>query len=352
MTKGILIMAGGSGERFWPLSTNEKPKQLLSIFTDKPLITKTYERVLSLVDKENIFIATNEIQVKALKECLPDVEDKNIIIEPMFKDTAAAIGYGSLIISKYINNPTIAVLASDHLIQDEEEFRKVLSLAYEEADKNHVVTLGIKPTYPETGYGYIEVNNSELNKVTKAISFREKPNLDIATSYFKSGDYLWNSGMFIFKYSAIKEEFKKHAYSHYEIINEIEKIVDSNEGIITAEKVKPLFSRFEKKSIDFAVMEKSDNIYVIPSSFKWNDVGSYEAFDELFKKDKSGNVVLGSSFASIDSNNNIVISNDTNVKISLLGIHDKVIVLTKTNILICEKSECQRVKELIRVKIK
>ena len=348
MTKSVLIMAGGSGERFWPLSTKEKPKQLLSIFSDKPLITKTYERVLPLVGKDNIFVATNEIQVNALKECLPDVEDKNIIIEPMFKDTAAAIGYGSLIISKYINNPTIAVLASDHLIQDEEEFRKVLSLAYEEADKNHVVTLGIKPTYPETGYGYIEVNNNEINKVTKAVSFREKPNLDIATTYFESGNYLWNSGMFIFKFSTIKEEFKKHAYSHYEIINEMGKIVDSNEGVKTAVKLKPLFSRFEKKSIDFAVMEKSDNIYVIPSSFKWNDVGSYEAFDELFEKDNNGNVVLDSSIVSIDSKNNIIISKDTDIKLSLLGIHDKVIVANNSNVLVCEKNECQRIKELIR----
>ncbi len=348
MTKAVLIMAGGSGERFWPLSTKERPKQLLSIFSDKPLITKTYERVLPLVGKDNIFIATNEIQVNALKECLPDVEDKNIIIEPMFKDTAAAIGYGSLIISKYINNPTIAVLASDHLIQDEEEFRKVLSLAYEEADKDHIVTLGIKPTYPETGYGYIEVNSSETNKVAKAVSFREKPNLDTATAYFESNKYLWNSGMFIFKYSVIKEEFKKHANSHYEIINEMGKIVDSNEGVKTAVKLKPLFSRFEKKSIDFAVMEKSDNIYVIPSSFKWNDVGSYEAFDELFEKDNNGNVVLDSSIVSIDSKNNIIISKDTDIKLSLLGIHDKVIVANNSNVLVCEKNECQRIKELIR----
>ena len=155
----FLIMAGGSGERFWPLSTKQKPKQLLKIFNDKSLIKLTYERILPLVDKDQIFIATNELQVPAMKEELPQMDDSRIIIEPAFRDTAAAIAYGSMMISKYYQNPTICVLASDHLISDEEEFRKVIQIASLEAEKKQIITLGIKPTYPETGYGYIQVKN-------------------------------------------------------------------------------------------------------------------------------------------------------------------------------------------------
>ena len=171
----FLIMAGGSGERFWPLSTKQKPKQLLKIFSDKSLIRLAYERVLPLVDKDRIFIATNEIQVPALKEDLPEIDDSRIIIEPAFRDTAAAIAYGSTMISKYYDNPTVCVLASDHLIADSDEFRKVIKLAEIEADNNNIVTLGIKPSYPETGYGYIEVNDSTLNVSTKSLGFKEKP---------------------------------------------------------------------------------------------------------------------------------------------------------------------------------
>ena len=171
----FLIMAGGSGERFWPLSTKQKPKQLLKIFSDKSLIRLAYERILPLVDKDRIFIATNEIQVPALKEDLTELDDSRIIIEPAFRDTAAAIAYGSTMISKYYENPTVVVLASDHLIANGDEFRKVIKLAESEANNGSIVTLGIKPTYPETGYGYIEVTDSTLNKATKSLGFREKP---------------------------------------------------------------------------------------------------------------------------------------------------------------------------------
>ena len=187
----FLIMAGGSGERFWPLSTKKKPKQLLKVFSDKSLIRLAYERILPLVDKNQIFIATNEIQVPALKEDLTEIDDSRIIIEPAFRDTAAAIAYGSLMISKYYENPTVVVLASDHLIKNDVEFRHVINIAEREAEKGSIVTLGIKPTYPETGYGYIEVKDSSLNHPTKSLGFKEKPRYEIALEYFNSKRYLW-----------------------------------------------------------------------------------------------------------------------------------------------------------------
>ena len=344
----FLIMAGGSGERFWPLSTKEKPKQLLKIFSDKSLIRLAYERVLPLVDKDQIFIATNEIQVPALKEDLKELDDSRIIIEPAFRDTAAAIAYGSTMISKYYNNPTVFVLASDHLISDGDEFRKVIKLAEAEANNGSIVTLGIKPTYPETGYGYIEVNEAKLNTPTKSLGFREKPQYDVAKQYFESGRYLWNSGMFIFKYDTIMNALKFHSVNHYETIESIKPLFNKNEGVKTAVLVKDKFMNFEKKSIDFAVMEKANNIMVIPSDFGWNDVGNFLAFEELFKCDDNGNVIRGAKCISVDSNNNIIVSDGNYQMVSLLGVKNMIVAVTKDNILICEKNKNQQIKEIIK----
>lgn len=343
----FLIMAGGSGERFWPLSTKEKPKQLLKIFSNKSLIRLAYERVLPLVDKDRIFIATNEIQVSALKEDLSEIDGSRIIIEPAFRDTAAAIAYGSTIISKYYDNPTVCVLASDHLIADDEEFRKVILIAEKEAQNNNIVTLGIKPTYPETGYGYIQVNDNKLNIPTKSLGFKEKPKLEIAKEYFESNKYLWNSGMFIFKYNTIIEALNKHSLNHYDTINKIDSLIEKNDGINIALKVKDIFMNFEKKSIDFAVMEHADNIMVIPSEFGWNDVGNYLAFEELFELNTDNNVVRNVNCISIDSSNNIIVSDGDYQRLSLLGISNMIVAITKNEILICSKERNQDIKKII-----
>ena len=345
----FLIMAGGSGERFWPLSTKKNPKQLLKIFSDKSLIRLTYERILPLVDKNQIFIATNEVQVPALKSDLSELDDSRIIIEPAFRDTASAIAYGSMMISKYYSNPTICVLASDHLISEEDEFRKVIKIAEAEASKNRIVTLGIKPLYPETGYGYIKVDSSTLNIPTPSLGFREKPKYELAKEYFDSGKYMWNSGMFIFKYDTIMNALEKYSSNHFDTINKISKLIDCNNGVKTAEKVKSTFELFEKKSIDFAVMEHADNISVIPSSFGWNDVGSYSAFEEIFEKDENNNVVKNSTVISVDSNNNIIVSDANHQRISLLGVENMIVAVTKDEVLVCKKDRCQDIKKVIKL---
>lgn len=344
----FLIMAGGSGERFWPLSTKSKPKQLLKVFSNKSLIRLTYERILPLVDKNQIFIATNEIQVDALKSDLTEVPTDRIIIEPLFRDTAAAIAYGSMIISKYYANPTICIIPSDALIQDDEEFRKVIKIAEEDAENDKIVTLGMKPTYPETGYGYIQVSEAINNKPTEAICFKEKPNLELAKTYFESNKYLWNSGMFIFKHNILLEALKKYSPSHYDIISKISEKVSINCGVNTANSVKSDFQNFEKKSIDFAVMEYAKNIDVIPASFGWNDVGNYIAFEELFKKDDNGNVIRNINCISIDSNDNIIVSDSNVQRVSLLGVKNMVIAVTENEILVCAKDKTQQIKEIIK----
>lgn len=207
----ILIMAGGSGERFWPLSTKEKPKQLLALFSNKSMIRETVDRVLKFVDKEDIYVATNEIQFNNIRNELSDISERNIIIEPLFKDTAAAIAYGSKVISRDSKqDEIITVLASDHLIGDVELFIKSLRLAEKIASDYNIVTLGINPNKPETGYGYIELEKLILNQSSKVKSFMEKPNYDIAKRYLDLGNYVWNSGIFIFKYSTMLREMKKY----------------------------------------------------------------------------------------------------------------------------------------------
>ena len=346
----LLIMAGGTGERFWPLSTQEKPKQFLSIFSKKPLIVEAYERVLPLVaDKKQIFISTNEVQVKALKEVLPGLDESNIIIEPVFKDTAAAIGYGSLIISKYYPNPTIVVLASDHLITEPDHFRQTLLIAIKEAEKGRIVTLGITPTYPETGYGYIETPSSKLNIPVKSCGFHEKPNLQLAEQYFESGKYLWNSGIFLFSYDALMSAFEKYAPEYISVFASLDKAILKNKGLATTAIAKPFFFQFPAKSIDFAIMEKSDNVFVVPSSFGWSDVGTFAAFDRLFPADESGNVSKCSRAIFIDSRKNIVIGEPQGLPVALLGIQDSVVVFTSKGILISKKDDLKNLKKAVEL---
>ena len=345
-----IIMAGGSGERFWPLSTSERPKQLLKIFSDKTMIRETVDRILPIIEAENIFIATNIIQAKEIEKELSDIPRENLIIEPAFKDTAAAIGYSSLIIENRFKNRLkdgekleIVVLASDHLIKEEEEFRKVILIAAKEATENGmIVTLGIKPDKPETGYGYIEVKDDEieLNSICKVKRFREKPSQELAESYLASGKYLWNSGMFIFTTDTIFKNFEVLMEEHSTIFKEMKREFKENlTGEELSSKVKKYFDKFEKISIDFGIMEYSKNIRVIPVDIGWNDIGSFNAFDEIFEKDENGNVVRGKEIRELDSKNNIVISDDLNI--SLLGIENLVIVKKDKELLITKKTKIQ-----------
>lgn len=353
----VLIMAGGSGERFWPLSTSAKPKQLLRLIdSERSLIKMTVDRILPLTSAERIFIGTNAIQAKAVIEELPELPEKNILIEPAFRDTAAAIGFGAVVIEKMFPGSTMIVLASDHIIRSEEEFRNDVMAAVECAqNENSIVTLGIKPSKPETGYGYLQVEGGEtesqktedkIRVPLKVLRFCEKPSLDKAVEYVNSGNYLWNSGMFIFKIAVIMEAFKNLLPDHYRLFKEIEQIEDiTNEAGI--EKLTAIFSQFTKISIDFGIMEKFQNIKVVPSDFGWSDIGSYTALPEFFRLNENSSVIKGVTVNEIDSHGNIIIST-TGKKISLLGIEDSIIVDTPDNILICSKKEAQNIKKLLK----
>lgn len=342
-------MAGGSGERFWPLSTKNKPKQLLPLITGKSMIRETVNRVLPLVSSHDIYIATNAVQAQAIQDELPDLPKRNIIIEPAFKDTAAAIAYGSMIINRDCDsNPTIVVLASDHLIVDVDNFLSMLKLASKEAEKGSIVTLGIKPTKPETGYGYIRLQSMQIGVPSKAIRFMEKPNYETAELYLESGEYVWNSGMFIFKYDIIMQELKKFIPNHVDVITSIESLVKDDVGVELSNLVKPFFDRFEKISIDFAVMEKSDRIICIPVDFGWNDVGGFNSLEEVFPKDVDLNIVKNANYVQVDSNNNIIITNKKDRLVTSIGMRNMIVVDTEDALLICNKSDGQRIKELLK----
>lgn len=349
----VLIMAGGSGERFWPLSTKEKPKQLLRLIDEhKSLIQMTVCRVLPLVDVSNIYIATNAVQAPAVMEELPQLPVSNIIIEPAFKDTAAAIGFASIIIEAANPGSTMVVLASDHLIKDEENFRSILELAIETANsKEAIVTLGIKPSYAETGYGYLETESSisapanSVSAPVKVIRFCEKPAAELAAQYLEGGRHLWNSGMFIFKTSVMMDAFRRLLPNHYKSLMHILDLGDEMRNP-NNQQLKDLFATFEKISIDYGIMEKFENTLVIPSDFGWNDIGSYPALEEVFEGNQNNTIVKGAIVKDLDSTNNIVIST-TGKKISLLGVHNMVVVETPTDILICTKEQAQNIKKLI-----
>ena len=342
-------MAGGSGERFWPLSTKENPKQLLSLVSEKSMIRETVERVLGLVNFDDIFIATNAIQAEGMKKHIPELRDENIIIEPSFRDTAAAIAYGSTYISKYEENPIIVVLAADHLIEKVDKFLVAIKIAAGEASKGSIVTLGIKPTRPETGYGYIKIESSLENVATKAMRFLEKPNYETALDYLDDGYYMWNSGMFIFTYNTIMSELKKYVPNHIEVIKHMKDEIMEFNGLVLSEKTKPYFNNFERISIDYAVMEKSDLIKCLPVDIGWNDVGGYNSLADLFEKDQSNNIVKNARYVFVDSNNNIIISESNDKLITTIGVENMIIVDSKNGLLVCNRDNAQRIKELLKL---
>jgi mannose-1-phosphate guanylyltransferase len=354
----VLIMAGGSGERFWPLSTKERPKQLLKLVDkEKSLIQMTVARVAPMVPLSNIFIATNSVQAPAVMQELPELPKENIIIEPAFKDTAAAIGFASLIIERVLPGSAMAVLASDHLIKDNQNFRAVLAKGVLCAqNQNAIVTLGIKPTYPETGYGYLEtpagtvtslenLGNGEVAEPVKVLRFCEKPPIEQARQYLEGGSHLWNSGMFIFRTEVMMDAFARLLPAHYQTLQQIASLGNDMRDPVN-DRLNRLFSAFQKISIDFGIMEKFENTMVIPSDFGWNDIGSYPALADVFPGNQNNSVVNGTNAKELESSNNIVIST-TGKPISILGIHDTIIVETPDNILICSKKEAQNIKKLL-----
>ena len=343
----IVIMAGGKGERFWPKSRINLPKQFLSLTDDgKSMIQHTVERAKSLVDIENVYVVTNEMYKNLVLEHVPDIPDENIIIEPVAKNTAPCIGLAAMHIAKKDINSKMIILPSDHLIKFNEIFIDTLKTALDVVEKgDNLVTIGITPNYPETGYGYINFTKGESFKdsanVYEVLRFVEKPNLEKAKEYLTSGQYLWNSGMFVWKASTILKNFKEYLPEIYEGLQKIGESIGTEKY---EEVLKKEFSNLPSESIDYGIMEKAKNIYVIPGNFGWDDVGSWLSLERINKTNQDGNVING-NVISIRTKNSIIQGNEK--LIATIGLEDIVIVDTDDVTLICHKDNTQEVKEII-----
>ena len=330
-----LIMAGGKGERFWPLSTDDKPKQFLNLLGNETMIQMTVRRIEKLIPIERIFIVTGKRYIELVKEQLPLLPERNIIIEPVGKNTAPCIGLSAFMIDKYYKDSTIAVLPSDHLIENEDKFINILNTSYEFIERypEAIVTLGMKPDRPETGYGYIEykdtITSIDKNEIKSVLRFVEKPNLETAKQYVANGNFLWNGGMFIWKTSTILRLTERYLTKTYEILNEIA-ITEENFEAVLDEKYREL----DSVSVDYGIMEKADNIYVIPSDFGWDDVGTWNSVQRVRIKDNNKNVCSG-EVKLIDCHNNIVIAN--NKPIVIAGLDNIFIVESDELIFIASK---------------
>ncbi len=336
-----VIMAGGKGERFWPLSRISMPKQCLKIVTKKSIIEDTVDRLKPLIPQKNIFISTNKTLSKHIKKVLPKV---SYVLEPFGRDTAAAIGLSCIEVMKKHKDAVIFVETADHVYLNPKKYLQHIKAAYDEADKNdHIVLIGIKPTFPNTGFGYIkhgEQFNKGKIKVLELKQFKEKPNLSKAKQFLKAGNYLWNSGMFVFKASVMLEEIKKYMPQLYKGLIKIKR---SN----FSDKVKhEVFSKLKKVSIDFGVMENSVKTVVVKGDFPWEDVGDWRLMEEVHKKDKSGNVAFGKTLA-MNSKGNVVLSKDKKKLVALYNIKDMIVVDTDDALLVCPKKDAQKVKEVV-----
>lgn len=335
----VLIMAGGKGTRFWPKSTEEKPKQFINLIEEKTMIQLTIDRIKNILPIEKIFVATGEKYIDLIKEQLPDLPDRNIIVEPVGRNTAPCILLASLYIKQIYNNCNIAVLPSDHLIKNEKEFLNTLKIAnnFIEEDNEAIVTIGITPDRPETGYGYIKYNKSDKNTVVKVDRFVEKPDLEKAKQYLESKEYLWNAGMFIFSVDYMLKELEKNYNKTFKLLQQLPSIYDENYGKILSE----IYPESENISIDYAVMEKSKNIYVIPSNFGWDDIGTWKSLERYIEKDEKDNLIKGQ--ASIyDSSNNVLYSGDK--KIVVIGLDNIFCIESDDMIVIGPKEKMEELK--------
>ena len=350
MRRITVIMAGGGGTRFWPLSRQEKPKQLIRLTSNNVMINDTIDHFKHIVPREDTYIVTNTTQFNLMNDIVyPEVNRANILQEPFGRNTAPCILYAAMVLKKQYGDALMAVLPADHHISDIPEYERILDLAYKTAEMNsNIVTIGLWPTFESTGYGYIRFSEKPVASVAEEIHhverFVEKPVKIRAEEYFRSGRYLWNSGMFIWKVSVILEYFEKFLPDMYQTMN---RIYDKLRTTEEQNAINEVYSDLQSISIDYGIMEKASNIYVIPAEFGWSDVGSWDALSAIYPLDDSNNVIRANHIG-IDTENCVI--NSINGKlIATLGVKDLIIVDTGDAIMICQRDRAQDVKKLVDI---
>jgi mannose-1-phosphate guanylyltransferase len=342
----VAIMAGGIGSRFWPMSRSNFPKQFLDILhIGKTLIQQTFERYSKLVPKENIYVVTSQDYVSIVKQQLEDLPEENILAEPSRKNTAPCIAYIAFKLMKRDPKAVMIAAPSDNLILDTGEFVKTARKALDFVDHiNAFVTLGIKPTFPNTGYGYIQHDTvAAAPDIFKVKTFTEKPNEELAKAFIASGDFLWNAGIFTWKVKNIIAAFEKHLPEMHEVFAAEKDKFNTPEEAAAIEQIYPQCTNI---SIDFGIMEKADNVYVIPASFSWSDLGTWNSAWDNMEKDYFGNAVAGKNVMVVDADNCMVHVPD-NKLVLLQGLHDYIVVDTRDVLLICKKDQEQEIKEYV-----
>jgi len=332
-----VILAGGAGTRFWPLSRQLEPKQFLNICSSKSMLEETINRLSSVIKRENIYIATNKLQVKKITKCLKkfNISIRNTLLEPGVKNTFAPIAVLSSKLNNEYTDAVIAVLPSDHFVKNKKKFRASLTRAIEIANQGYIVTMGILPDKPETGYGYIKIGK-RYQDFYLAQNFIEKPELTTARKFIQEKRYYWNSGIFIFRPAVILGEIKRLMPGAYSIITKMQNKKD----------IERLWVKLPSISFDYAIMERTDKAVVLPVDYGWSDLGSWHALDNIMKKDRNGNIFRGAC-VDLGSRNSFVWS-DKRV-VATLGLDNLVIVDTKDALLVCPKDRAQDVKKIVRI---
>lgn len=337
-----VIMAGGGGTRFWPLSRQTTPKQLLNLSGKDLMVNEAIDRLSKTASKDDIFIVTNKTQVaKMLEATNGRIQKNHILSEPSARNTSACIGYAAMEIVKKYGDGIMVITPSDAYIKNETEFTRILGIAVKAAEeKDALVTVGITPTFAATGYGYIKFQKSGEN-VLKVLEFKEKPDEATAKKYVESGEYVWNSGMFIWKASTILQKFEKYLP---EIYADLQKIGDAMNTADELKVIEEIYPKINSISVDYGIMEKADDVFVVPGEFGWNDVGSFDMLGVLHEGDEKGNIKIGDQI-NIDSKNCITYSSGRLV--ATIGLENVVVIETGDAVLVCDKNKVQDVKKVV-----
>jgi mannose-1-phosphate guanylyltransferase len=352
----VIIMAGGRGERFWPVSREKTPKQLVTLLGSRSFLQQAVDRVLPLAPLKNILVITNAVQAPEVRRQLPKLPKENVIAEPVGRDTCAAVTLGAAVVGQRSTSAVMAVLPADHVISEEKPFQQVLADSFDLAGRGQViVTIGVKPTGPETGYGYIRVGNalppphgvtSYKTAFFKAEQFVEKPNLDKALEYLNSGQYRWNAGMFIWSFVTITQGLEKH---QPELAAACQRWFKAAGTPKLAKVLAREYPAIKKISIDYALLEQAQNVVVADGAFAWDDVGSWTALGRHLKADAEGNCAAA-DFIHVDGARNIIFDARTKNRtpIAVVGLRDSILVQTDDAVLLAHKSQAQKVKELVK----
>ncbi|TAG56118.1 MAG: mannose-1-phosphate guanylyltransferase [Cytophagales bacterium] len=340
----VVIMAGGIGSRFWPFSRNHKPKQFHDVLgRGKTMLQETAERFYKICPKENIYIVTNVAYKEIVKQNLPYLSDNQILLEPEGRNTAPCIAYASYKISKKNANAILFIASSDHYVMKEKEFEKTVNSAIDFASKNNdLITIGIMPTRPDTGYGYIQYDENSQGNMKKVKTFAEKPNHETALQFLASGDFVWNSGMFIFNFNAIEAAFKQFMPDLHEKFSSLNEVYFSeNEQV----EINKMYKSCESISFDYGIMEKAGNVHTILGHFGWSDVGTWKSIYELAEKNSEGNVIEGNTM--LYDTHNCIIKTPEDKLVVINGLDGFIVAEFEKVLMICKKSDEQKVKQFL-----